>query len=77
MFQANVLARVRVKVKCRVSSQGKARHKLQGKAEKELMLVGAAKEIHNSSSRSKAGLFSTFNSIINCIIFLLNVMHDM
>ena len=44
VFQANVLARVRVKVK----------HK--GKAEKEQMLVGAAKETHNS--KSKAGLYS-------------------
>ena len=44
MFQANVLARVKVKV----------RAKVKGKVEKEQMLVGAAKETHNS--KSKAGL---------------------
>jgi len=45
VFQANVLARVRAQ----------ARVKVRGKAEKEPMLVGAAKETHNNSSRSKAG----------------------
>ena len=59
MFQANVLARVRVKVKAKVRARRK------GKAEKEQMLVGAAKETHNSNSRSKAGLHLTCNSMRN------------
>ena len=50
MFQANVLARVKVKVRAKVKGKGKV--------EKEQMLVGAAKETHNSNNRSKAGLFN-------------------
>ena len=63
-FQANVPAKVRVKVKAR------DRPKRKGKAEKEQMLVGAAKETHNSNSRSKAGFnthYITTGYLINLI----------
>ena len=57
VFQANVLARVRVKSRGVRAQASKVRLKVQGKAEREQMLVGAARETHNSNSRSKAGLY--------------------
>ena len=57
MFRANVLARVRVKSRGVRAQASKVRLKVQGKAEREQMLVGVARETHNSNSRSKAGLY--------------------
>lgn len=54
MFRANVLARVRAKSRGVRAQASKVRLKVQGKAEREQMLVGAARETHNSNSRSKA-----------------------
>ena len=59
MFRANVLARVRVKSRGVRAQASKVRLKVQGKAEREQMLVGAARETHSSNSRSKAGLYLT------------------